>query len=52
MERIFKAYLRKLLRNLADIESALDTEDYKKADRLLQHLISDTINDIEDADEA
>lgn len=48
MERIFKAYSRKLLRDLMDIQSALESADNKKALELLQDLIDDTVSDIED----
>ena len=50
MERIFKAYLRKLLRDLIDLETSLTHKDYENADRLLQDLIMDTIADIENVD--
>jgi len=43
----FVAYLRKLKRNIEDIEKLLDTGNIEKAKELLKQLKEDTQKDIE-----
>ncbi|MBP3460583.1 MAG: hypothetical protein J6K58_15400 [Lachnospiraceae bacterium] len=43
----FVAYLRKLKRNIEDIEKLLDSGDVEKAKELLKQLKEDTQKDIE-----
>lgn len=45
---VFKSYLRRLIRDLKDLQEALREKDYKKAEKLVEILIEDTQNDIED----
>ena len=46
---VFKSYLRKLLRDLKDLEEALpETDENEKAKELLERLLEDTQQDIED----
>lgn len=44
--KIFKAYQRGLLRQLVTLETALKTEDYEEAEKLLNRLIEDTKEDM------
>lgn len=48
--RIFKSFLRGLLRHLNALKEALSNEDYEKAETLLDNLIEDTKKGIEDCD--
>jgi len=46
---VFKSYLRKLIRDLRDLDEATpESEENKKAKELLKKLIEDTQQDIED----
>lgn len=45
---VFKSYLRRLIRDLKDLQEALNEKDYKKAEKLVEILIEDTQKDIED----
>jgi hypothetical protein len=45
---IFKSYLRKLLRDLKDLQNAIQKTDFEKAQSLLVDLIADTQEGIED----
>lgn len=45
---VFKSYLRRLIRDLKDISTALKAKDYEKAEKLIDDLIEDTQSDIED----
>ena len=47
-ERIFKAYLRMLFRDLKGLKTALKEKDYATAEKLLDDLIEDTQKGIED----
>ena len=44
---IFKGYLRKLLRDLKNVEKALINEDIKQAKNRIDDLIEDTQQDLE-----
>lgn len=46
--RVFKGYLRGLLRQYKSLKAALDSKDYEKAGKLLDDLIEDTQKGIED----
>lgn len=45
---VFKSYLRRLMRDLKDIKTALVNKEYEKAEKLIDDLIEDTQKDIED----
>lgn len=45
---VFKSYLRRLIRDLKDLRTALKSKDYEKAEKLIDDLIEDTQKDIED----
>ena len=45
---VFKSYLRRLIRDLKDIKTALVNKDYERAEKLVDDLIEDTQKDIED----
>lgn len=45
---VFKSYLRRLIRDLKDLRTALKEKDYEKAEKLIDDLIEDTQSDIED----
>jgi len=45
---VFKSYLRRLIRDLKDLRTALKEKDYEKAEKLIDDLIEDTQKDIED----
>lgn len=45
---VFKSYLRRLIRDLKDLKTALKAKDYEKAEKLVDDLIEDTQKDIED----
>lgn len=47
-ERIFKAYLRMLFRDLKGLKTALKEKDYAEAERRLDDLIEDTQKGIKD----
>lgn len=47
-ERIFKAYLRGLFRELKGMQTALKEKDYAEAERRLDGLIEDTQKGVED----
>lgn len=46
--RIFKGYLRGLMRQLKALREALKNKDYAAAEKLLDNLIEDTEKDIAD----
>lgn len=46
MDKMHRAYQRGLLRHLEKLNSALDSEDYAEAKKLLAELIEDTQKDI------
>lgn len=46
--RIFKAYLRLLYRDLKALKAALKAKDFVEAERLLDGLVEDTQQGIED----
>lgn len=46
--RIFKGYLRGLMRQLKTLREALKNKDYVTAEKLLDNLIEDTEKDIAD----
>lgn len=46
--RIFKAYLRMLCRDLKALKAALKAKDYAEVERLLDGLVEDTQKGIED----
>ena len=46
--RIFKAYLRLLFRDLKALKAALKAKDYAEAERLLDGLVEDTQKGIAD----
>lgn len=45
---VFKSYLRRLMRDLKDLEKAIKEKDLEKAEKLVDDLIEDTQKDIED----
>lgn len=45
---IFKSYLRSLMRQLKLLKEAIENEDLKKANSLIDELIEDTQKNIED----
>lgn len=45
---VFKSYLRRLMRDLKDLEKAIKEKDLEKAEKLVGDLIEDTQKDIED----
>lgn len=47
-ERLFKAYLRSLMRALKAQKEALENKDYEEAEKLLDVLIEDTQKGLED----
>lgn len=46
--RIFKAYLRLLSRDLQSLQTALQEKDYAVAERMVNDLVEDTQRGIED----
>ena len=46
--RIFKGYLRGLMRQYKALKAALESKDYEQAEKLLDGLIEDTQKGIED----
>jgi hypothetical protein len=44
---IFKSYLRFLLRDLKNIKKAIETENLKEAEDLINEIIKDTQKDVE-----
>jgi hypothetical protein len=47
-EKIFKSYLRILMRELKDLKEALQSKDYDNAEKLVDNMIEDTQKGIED----
>jgi uncharacterized Rossmann fold enzyme len=47
-ETVFKSYLRRLMRDLEDLEKAIKGKNLEEAERLISNLIEDTQKDIED----
>ena len=47
-KKIFKAYLRGLMRSLKALKTALKEKEYVKAEKILDDLIKDTQKGIED----
>lgn len=47
-EKIFKGYLRLLMRDLKGIQKAIREKNQEEAERLIADLIKDTQKDIED----
>lgn len=45
---VFKSYLRKLIRDLKELENAIKEDDIEHAEQLVKILIEDTQKDIED----
>ena len=45
---VFKSYLRRLIRDLKDLERAIKEKNLEEAERLISILIEDTQKDIED----
>lgn len=45
---VFKSFLRSLLRDLKDLQEALKSKDYEKAEKIVSTLIDDTQKGIED----
>lgn len=45
---VFKSYLRRLMRDLVDLENAIKEKNLEKAEKLIHDLIEDTQKDIED----
>lgn len=45
---VFKSYLRRLLQDLKDLREVLKSNDYEKAEKMVDQLIDDTQKGIED----
>lgn len=45
---VFKSYLRRLMRDLKDLQKAIKEKNAEEAERLINDLIEDTQKDIED----
>ncbi len=45
---VFKSYLRRLMRDLKDLQKAIKEKNTEEAERIINDLIEDTQKDIED----